>query len=136
MAGFSRTVFLKADAKMTFQFLTEVEMLPEILPGVHDVDLHSDPPFGVGTQWTEVPARLLGILPRRGPTFTVTTYDKTKRRLVATCGDATFIFEAKKGGKWSCNLHMQVTCEDEKKAARLERRHGDRLDHILAFFSE
>ncbi len=136
MAGFARTVLLKADAKLTFQFLTEVEMLPDILPKVHDVELHSDPPFGVGTRWTEVPRRWLGIIPRPGQTFTVTTYDKTKRRLVATSEGATFTFEAKKGGKWSCNLHMRVTCDAENLAARLERIHGDRLDHIFAFFAE
>ncbi len=136
MAGFTRTVLLKADAKMMFQFLTEVEMLPDVLRGVGDVELHTEPPFGVGTKWTEVPRKWLGIVPRPGATtFTVTTYDKTKRRMVLESAGATFTFEAKKGGTRSCNLHMHVVC-DAKVQGRLERQHGDRLNDLLAFVGE
>lgn len=134
MAEFTRTVLVKADAKMIFQFLTEVEMLEDILPSVREVELHTPPPFGVGTEWTELPRRWLGLIPRPGgQTFKVTAYDKTKRRLVAESGGVTFTFEAKKGGTRSCNLHMKLQCDDDRRLIRAERLHADRLDHVQVF---
>ena len=137
MADFSHTVLIKADAKMLFQFLTEVEMLPEIVPAVHDVHLHTDPPFGVGTSWTELPRRFFGFIPVPGRrTFTVTVYDKTKRRLVLVSEGTTFAYEAKKGGTRSCNLNLQISNDDPKRLARDERRYGDRAALLLAFVDD
>lgn len=45
-----------AAPEQVWEVLTDLDRAPEVIRAVESVEVHTDPPFGVGTRWTETRA--------------------------------------------------------------------------------